>query len=63
MAYVDVRNLLGDNKDNIKKSTETSIDASKEVGLETNEEKTKCMLLSPHQIERKNCNIKTAEHL
>jgi hypothetical protein len=33
-------NLLGDNIDTIKKNTETSIDASKEVGLEVNAEKT-----------------------
>jgi hypothetical protein len=30
----------------IKKKTETLIDASKEVGLEINVEKTMCMLLS-----------------
>jgi hypothetical protein len=42
-------NLLGDNIDAIKKNTETLIDASKEVGLEVNVEKTKYMLLSCHQ--------------
>jgi hypothetical protein len=42
-------NLLGDNIDTIKKHTETLIDASKEVGLEVNAEKTKYMLLSYHQ--------------
>jgi hypothetical protein len=42
-------NLLGDNVDSIKKNTETLIDASKEVGLEANAEKTKYMLLSCHQ--------------
>jgi ABC-type siderophore export system fused ATPase/permease subunit len=40
--YVDVI-LLGDNTDTIKKNTETLIDASKEVRLET--EKTMYMLL------------------
>jgi hypothetical protein len=35
-------NLSGDNTDNIKKNTETLIDAIKEVGLEINVEKTKC---------------------
>jgi hypothetical protein len=34
----------------IKKNAETLIDASKEVGQEINVEKTKCMLLSRHQM-------------
>jgi hypothetical protein len=46
LAYADDVNLLGDNIDTIKKNTETLIDASKEVGLERNVEKTKYMLLS-----------------
>jgi hypothetical protein len=41
LAYADDVNLLGDNIDTIKKNTETLIDASKEVGLEINVEKTK----------------------
>jgi hypothetical protein len=40
LAYSDDVKLLGDNTDTIKKNTETLIDASKEVGLETNVEKT-----------------------
>jgi hypothetical protein len=40
LAYRDYVNLLGDNIDTIKENTETLIDASKEVGLETNVEKT-----------------------
>jgi hypothetical protein len=43
-------NLLEDNIETIKKTTETLPDASKEVGLEINVEKTKYMLLSNHQI-------------
>jgi hypothetical protein len=40
LAYADDVNLLGDNIDTIKENTETLIDASKEVGLEINVEKT-----------------------
>jgi hypothetical protein len=43
LAYADDVNLLGDNIDTIEKNTETLIDASKEVGLEINVEKTKYM--------------------
>jgi ABC-type siderophore export system fused ATPase/permease subunit len=48
LVYADV-NLLGDNTDTIKKTIETLIDASKEVGLEVNTEKTKFMFPSRHQ--------------
>jgi hypothetical protein len=50
LAYADDDvNLLVDNIDTINKNTETLIDASKEVGLEINVEKTKYMLLSHSQ--------------
>jgi hypothetical protein len=48
LAYSDDVNLLGDNINTIKKNTETLIDASKEVGLEINVEKTKYMFLTRH---------------
>jgi hypothetical protein len=60
LAYADDVNLLGDNIDTIKKSTETLIDASKEVGLEMNVEKTKYMLLSCHQNVGQSRGIKIA---
>jgi hypothetical protein len=41
-------NLLVDNIDTINEHTETLIDASKDVGLEINIEKTKYMLLFHH---------------
>jgi hypothetical protein len=41
LVYADDVNLLGDKIDNIKKNTETSTDADKEVGLEINVEETK----------------------
>jgi hypothetical protein len=49
LVYAGDLNLLGDNIDTIKTNTETFIDASKEVGLETNVEKTKFMLMSRYQ--------------
>jgi hypothetical protein len=57
LAYADDVNLLADNIDTIKKNTETLTDASKEVGLEINVEKTKYMLLSCHQNAGSNHDI------
>jgi hypothetical protein len=42
----------------IKKNTKAPNDASKEVGLKVNIEKTMCMLLSHHQNAWKNYNIR-----
>jgi hypothetical protein len=58
LAYADDVNLLGDNIDTINKNTETLIDASKEVGLEVNVEKTKYMLMSRDQNAGQDRNIK-----
>jgi hypothetical protein len=60
LAYADDVNLLGDNIDAIEKNTETLIDASKEVGLEINVEKTKYMLLCRHQNAGQNRDIEIA---
>jgi late competence protein required for DNA uptake (superfamily II DNA/RNA helicase) len=58
LAYADDVNLLGNSIDTIKKSKETLIDASKEVGLEINIEETKYMLLSRHQTAGQILDIK-----
>jgi hypothetical protein len=46
LDYADDVNVLGDNIDTITKNRGTLIDASKEVGLKVNIEKTKYMLVS-----------------
>jgi hypothetical protein len=63
LTYADGVNPLGDNIDTIKKNTETLIDASKEIGLEINVEKTKYMLLSRHQNVVRNWDIKVGDRL
>jgi hypothetical protein len=60
LAYTDDVILLGGNIDTIKKNSETLIDASKEVGLELNVEKTKYMLLSRHWNVGQNRDIEVA---
>jgi peptide methionine sulfoxide reductase MsrB len=47
------------NNNNNNKNTKTLTDASKEVGLEVNTEKTEYMLLSRHQNAGQNHDIKT----
>jgi hypothetical protein len=58
LVYADDVNQLGDNIDTIKKNTQSLKDASKEVGLELNTEKTKYMMQSRHQNSGQNQDIK-----
>jgi hypothetical protein len=57
-ACDDGVNLLEHKLNAIEINTETVTDASKEVGLEVNTEKTKYMLLSRHQNAGQNHNRK-----
>jgi hypothetical protein len=61
LVYADDVKLLGDNIGTIKKNTETVIDASKEVGLEANAERTKYVLMPRHRSAGQNHNIKVAD--
>jgi hypothetical protein len=60
LAYVDDVNLLGVNIDTIEENNDTLINASKEVCLKINIEKTKYMLLSRHQNAGQNWDIEIA---
>jgi hypothetical protein len=60
LAYDDDVSIVGENTDTIKKNTEALLDASKEVGLEVNPEKTKYMLMSCSQNIGQNHSIKIA---
>jgi hypothetical protein len=59
MVCADHGSSLGENMNIIKKNTEALLDASKEVGLEVNAEKTKYMFISHHQTAGQNHYCKT----
>jgi hypothetical protein len=61
LLYADDVNLLGYNIGTIEKNTKTLIDASKEVGLEVDAEKSKYMLMYCHQNAGQNHDIKIAD--
>jgi hypothetical protein len=46
LVYAGVINMVGKSIDNIKTNTEAHVNASEEVGLEVNREKTKFILMS-----------------
>jgi hypothetical protein len=59
LAYADDVKLPGDDIVNVKENTETLIDASKDIGLEVNVDKTKYMLVSRDQNAGQNLIIKS----
>jgi hypothetical protein len=48
LVYADDINLLGDSINAIKENTEILLEATRNVGLEINAEKTKFMIMSNH---------------
>jgi hypothetical protein len=48
LVYADDANLLGDSVNTVKENTETLLEASGDIGLEINTEKTKYMIMFGH---------------
>jgi hypothetical protein len=48
LVYADDVNLLGDSVNTVKENSETLLEASRDIGLEINAEKTKYMIMSRH---------------
>jgi hypothetical protein len=62
LVYADI-NWLGDSINTIKENTEAYLEATRDVGLEINAEKTEYMIMSRHQNSGQNQNIRTANEL
>jgi hypothetical protein len=60
LVYADDVNLLGSSVNTIKENSETLLEASKDIGLEINAEKTKYMIMSHHPNSGQNQNIRIA---
>jgi len=58
LVYADDVNILGGSLHTLKKNAETSVVASKEIGLEVNADKTKYMIMSRDQNAGRSHNIK-----
>jgi hypothetical protein len=60
LVYADDVDLLGDSINTIKENRETVLEASRDIGLEINAEKTQYVIMSRHLNSGQNQNIRTA---
>jgi hypothetical protein len=60
LVYADDDNLLSDSVNTINENSETLLEASRDIGLEINAEKTKYMIMSRHPNSGENQNIRIA---
>jgi hypothetical protein len=61
LVYADMVVLLGDSINTINENTESLLEASRDIGLEVNSEKTKYMIMSRHPNSGQNQNIRVAD--